>query len=580
MSAALTLVGGGGSVELDVARGAAPTPTLATLERKRRFESRYAGLKAEYEERGWRTHHMELQQWIQPRRGRFNVEETNRGGKLDTQIHDGTAKYALRDLAGGMMSGNTSQARPWFRLGSQDPALNEYGPVRQWLHVVQQRMEYVFQQSNWYGTLPGIYESSGLFGTAAGCIFGHPDRVIHCDEYEVGSFYLGTNEYGDVDTCYRLVRMSARQIARKFGEGVLSRNVRQALRNNTPHQLFDVIHAIEPNDVANPKSALSRNKPIASVWWEASAGDEVGFLRESGFERFPVVAPRWWRTGSDVYGRSPAMDVLGDVKQLHTENRQKLEGLEILVKPPMVSRGIHHVKLVPGGVSQTTDLEHGLRAAYQISLPLGELREDIRDLQEKIRTGMFSDLFRMISQLDGKFTAYEIAARQEEKLMLIGPVLDSVHNDLLGPGIDLTFDEMLLRGMIPPPPPELEGQQLKVEYISILAQAQRAIGTGSLDRLLSQVLTMAPVMPTVLDKFDADAYLEEYAQKLGTAPQVVRSDDEVEGLRADRAQREQMAAAVASAKPVASAMKDLSQSEVEPGNALGIALNRLGAAPQ
>lgn len=139
-------------------------------------------------------------------------------------------------------------------------------------------------------------------------------------------------------------------------------------------------------------------------------------------------------------------------------------------------------------------------------------------------------------------TATEVAERHEEKLLMLGPVLERLHNELLNPLIDITFNEMLANGALPPPPEELKGVDLSVEFVSMLAQAQRAIGTNSVDRFVANIGQVAQIKPDVLDKFNSDEWVTAYSDMLGVDPSLIVASNEVALIRENRAKAQQMQA--------------------------------------
>ena len=152
-------------------------------------------------------------------------------------------------------------------------------------------------------------------------------------------------------------------------------------------------------------------------------------------------------------------------------------------------------------------------------------------------------------------TATEVAERHEEKLLMLGPVLERLHNELLGPLIDTTFDMAERAGILPDAPPELEGMELNVEFISVLAQAQRAVATQGMDRLIGTVGGLAQLKPDVLDKIDFDQVVDDLGGALGVNPKIIVPDNVVAALREQRAQVAQAQQAAAAMPAVVDAAK-------------------------
>jgi hypothetical protein len=312
-----------------------------------------------------------------------------------------------------------------------------------------------------------------------------------------------------------------------------------------------VIHAIEPRADRDPSKKDAKNMAWGSYYFELTGATDT-MLRESGYKQFCAVVPRWTKVGGDIYGRSPAMNALGDIKQLQHEQLRKANAIDYQTNPPLnvpSSLKNQDVNRLPGGITYRDPSagKESISSLFEVNLDLNHLLADIQDVRTRIRSRFFSDLFLMINQMEvGKMTATEVAARQEEKMLMLGPVVERLNHELLQPLIEITFTHMLEGGAIPQPPDELSGMELSVEFVSVLAQAQQAIGTNSMDRFTGTIGVIAQMKPEVLDKFDADYWAESYSEKLGVDPKLIVDDDKVAALRdaRNKAQAAQQQAAV------------------------------------
>jgi len=547
-----------------------------------RLDRRWGAM--ERERASWIEHYRLLADYILPRRGRFMQTKANQGAQINQSIIDSTGTRAHRTLSAGLMAGLTSPARPWFRLITPDYDLNEVAPVKIWLGETERRMRQVFQSSNFYNALHTVYEELGLFGTGAMVILEDYDTVIRCETMTAGEYALAVNNRRIVDTLYRQIRMSVLQVVQTFGIENVSSTVADAYRRGAYDDWVDVMHAIEPNLDRKNGKLDNRNMPYASTYWEAFSRepDKEKFLRREGFRENALVAPRWDVVGNDVYGRSPGMDALPDVRQLQVQQKRKGQAVDKLVNPPMQASGgmrDRMVSLLPGSVTFVEDFAAGggVKPLYEVAPDIGALREDIMATQTRVEQTFFADLFLMIATSDRReITAREIDERHEEKLLALGPVLERLQSELLGPAIDRTFAIMMRNGVLTEPPQELQGMDLQVDYISILAQAQKGVATAGLERLSAFVGNLAAVNPAVLDKLDFDQAVDEMGDMLGVPAKVVRPDDMVDAIRQERQQQEQAAQMAQMAKPVsdaATAAKTLSETEIGGGaNALQVML--------
>lgn len=539
--------------------------TNATPSDRSYYQKRLSSLSTERS--GWFSHWQQISKYLQPVRGRFFISDTNRGESRYNQIIDNTGTRALGILSAGLMAGMTSPARPWFRLATPDPDLMDFAPVKRWMGDVTQILREIFARSNTYRMLHNLYEELGEFGTAAGLVLGDFDNVVRGYALTAGEYYLAQNEKQQVDTIYREFRLTVENVVNMFGEENCSVNVRSLWTNQTKDAWVDIVHCIEPRQERELRRRDAKNMPWRSVYFEKGSEDK-SYLRESGFEDFPALTPRWLALGGDIYGRSPGMEALGDVIQLQRSQLMKGKAIDYMADPPVQMPGgmKDSSDTLPGGVSYYNGAagpDGGIKTAFEVRLELNHLLADIQDTRDRINSAFYADLFLMISQMDTTRTATEIAARQEEKLLMLGPVLERLHNEMLDPLIDLTFAKALRAGILPPPPQELEGVDLKVEYVSMLAQAQRAVGLGSVDRLLGTVGSIAQFKPEALDKLNTDEIIDGYSDMLGVDPDFIVANENVAVIRANRAQQQQQAEATAAVPGAAQAAKTLSETDPE-----------------
>ncbi len=525
--------------------------------------------------------------YILPNRARFTLTDTNRGDRRNLKIIDATASLASRTLQSGMMAGMTSPARPWFRLSLHDQDLAEYGPVRVWLDTVTKRMASFFLRSNLYNRLPTVYGDIGNFATAAMFLEEDFDNVMHGYVFPVGSYMIANDEKLRVRVFAREYRMTVRQIIRKFGrlssEGSskpdwsnISLQVQQAWERGDYETTFDIMHIVKPNENRDDSKLASKFKKFSSIYYEKGTPEaDEKFLSEKGYSYFPVLAPRWEVTGEDSYGTScPGMTILGYVKSLQTMQKRKAQAIEKMVNPPMTGptalKG-KRASILPGDITYVDQQngQQGFRPAHEVDPKIEALLLDIQDHRQIIRRAYYEDLFLMIAESsDTQKTAREIEERHEEKLLALGPVLEQVNQDLLDPLIDLGFNFGLEQGEFPPPPMEIQGQPLKVEYISVMAQAQKLVGISNIERFTSFVVNLAATsgVTEVVDKIDLDQTIDVYGERLGVDSELIRSDESVAGIRETRLKQRQAEQTMAGITQAADAAQKLSKTDLEKDN--------------
>ncbi|EAS1718280.1 phage tail protein [Salmonella enterica] len=528
-------------------------------------------------------HWRELSDFINPRGSRFLVTDVNRNDRRNSKTVDPTATLANRTLSSGMMSGITSPARPWFKLATPDPDMMDYGPVKLWLEAVQRRMNEVYNKSNLYQSLPLLYSSLGTYSTGAMAVLEDDEDVIRTMMFPIGSYYLANSARGSVDTCYRKFTMTVRQLVMEFGMSNVSTSVKGLWESGSYETWIEVIHAVYPNIDRDTGKLDSKNKRVKSVYFEVG-GDNDKLLRESGFDEFPIMAPRWEVNGEDVYGSScPGMIALGQVKALQLEQKRKSQLIDKATNPPMVgptSLKNQRVSLLPGDITYIDQMtgQDGLKPAYLVNPNTADLLADIQDTRQMINSAYFVDLFMMLQNINTRSMPVEaVIEMKEEKLLMLGPVLERLNDECLNPLIDRTFSIMARKNLLPPPPDVLQGMPLKIEYISVMAQAQKSIGLSSLSSTVGFIGQLAQVKPEALDKLDTDQAIDAFAEMSGVSPTVIVPQEQVNQIRQDRAQQQQQQQAMAMGMAAAQGAKTLSEAQTADPSVLTAISGAVGA---
>ncbi|HCH6765091.1 TPA: phage tail protein [Serratia marcescens] len=520
------------------------------------------------------SHWKELSDFILPNCGRFLTTDAGRN-KRNTKVVDPTGGLASRTLESGMLSGITSPTRPWFSLSTPDKQLMDSWPVKMWLSQVVELMNDVMNKSNWYQSLTVLYRYLGTFATGAISILEDEEDVIRTHVLPIGSYYISNSDRLQVDTVFRKFSMTCRQLVAKFGKENVSDAVASAWDTGSFETWFEVVHAVLPNTNRDTGKLNAKNKRFSSIYYEpGGSGDKL--LSESGFDEMPILVPRWDINGEDAYGSScPGILALGGIKALQLQQKRKDQAIDKLVNPPMMapsSMKNERLSLLPGDVSYYNGAGDtaGFKPVYEINPRIQELLGSIQDGRQLVNECYFVPLFNMFSNVNTRSMPIEaVNEMRDEKMLQIGPVLDRLNDELLDPAIDRIFNIMMRRGMLPPPPDELQGQPLRVEYTSVMAQAQKAVGIGSIERFVGFIGNMAAAgFQQAADKLDVDQAIDEYGDMLGVPTTITKSDEQVQAEREQRAQQQQAAQSLQMGAGAADIAKTLSQSGTADPNLL------------
>lgn len=551
------------------------------MESSRLKQARETVAFLEAQRSGWESQWRDIAEYVVPRKGRFSGKgswEPDNGDRRGNKIIDSTATRAVRVLAAGMQGGLTSPARPWFRMRLADRELMEFGPVRTWLDDVENRIYSALARSNFYQSIHGMYTELGAFGSADLYQESDLERVMNFTCLTCGEYAWATNAQGRVDTVARRSMMTARQIAEKYGDKNLSRQTHRMLQKE-PYSFVEVVHLVIPRKDRDPDKRDYRNMPYASFVFEAN-GDVGDVLHEGGYEEFPHLCARWDVAGAEIYGRSPGMDALPDVKMLQEMAKSQLLAVHKVVNPPMrVPTGFkQRLNLIPGAQNYVNPNQpEALAPLYQINPDIQAVTYKIDDVRKAIREGFFNDLFLMFAgDSRSNVTAAEIMERSQEKLLMLGPVIERYQTEILDPLITRSFGMLHRKGLLPPVPPELAGEEMNIEYVSVLAQAQKQSSGNAIRQLTSEVARLASVAPQVLDKIDFDQCVDELAAITGSPARIIRSDDDVQKRRAEQQAAIQQQAKLEQAMQLTRSAKDLSGVETGQGNVLEMLLKQSG----
>lgn len=536
------------------------------------LEARLEGLKqvrVPYEEEA-----RDIARFAQPARSRFlasNKDKPEARRQRNKSLLDSHGIEAFRTLTNGMTSGLSSPSRPWFTLKLADRDLNDQPGVREWLSDVEREMYGFMARTNFYGAMKSGYAELGLFGTEACVMVEHPEVGAVCHSLTFGEYWLGLSNALSPDTLYRRAPMTVKQTVQNF-KGSVSTIVRQAYDKSDYEKPVDVIHAIEPNPEYDPNRLGS--KRFRSVYWDAGT-DRKEVLRVSGYSSQPFWAPRWDVVGGDTYGVSPGMEALPALRELQMQSKRRNEAIDMMVKPEkVVPAGLRLTGQPNNVVSGNSITKDQVVIPYQMPYQaIAAIGAEVDKTYQQIDALSFADLFNAITNMRGiqPRNVEEIASRNEEKLTQLGPVIERVSNEKLEVAIDRVFDIMLRGGLLPPVPRALSEARIEVEFVSILAQMQRMVGVGQIERAAGFLGNTAGVFPDILDIVKPDEMGREYLDRIGTPAKILRGDDEVQKIRADRAQKQQQAEAMEMAGPMkdgVEAAKLLSETQVGGASAL------------
>ncbi len=488
----------------------------------------------------WEQHWQEIADYVLPRKDDVYSTRIEGEKKGTTKVFDSTGVHANELLASALHGMLTNPSTQWFELTSGDELIDQQDDVRLWLQSSVRQMHRVLNNSNFQTEIHEVYLDLGSFGTACMRMEEDEQDVIRFHSRPIYEAFIDQNNKGQVDTVYRSWVWSTRQIAQEFGEDQLPDEMRTELSDHqgryTDHE---VIHAVEPVGERYDGPELSKGFKYRSVY---VLKEKKLVLSYGGFKEFPYVIPRWTKIAGEIYGRSPAMKALADIKMINQVMKTTIRSAQKVVDPPLMMPDdgiLLPIRTAPGGINYyragSPDRIEPLQTGSRIDFGY-QMMEQIR---LRIREAFFIDQLQLGQ--GPQMTATEVSQRTEEKLRLLGPILGRQQFELLRPLIDRIFNIMMRKNLFQPAPEVLNDIVLNVQYSSQIAKAQRAADATSFLRVIETISPIIQMQPEVMDNIHGDQALRFIAKAYGIPEEILRPQEDVVQAREARQQAQAMA---------------------------------------
>lgn len=498
----------------------------------------------------WESLWQEIAELVLPRRD--FVEQRSKGEPRHNRVFDSTAIRSNSQLASGLESFLVNPRTKWFELRTGDDELDQRGPVQQWLQDVRDKIlaHFASRESNFYPSVHEGFQDISAFGTMTHFIGENSDGMPRFNARPLSEIFVREDDQGRVDTVYRKYTLTARQAKQAFGDD-LPESVDRALSQNKLNEEFEFVHAVFPRGMFDPNAAQTKdNMPYASMHVLMSGKDKKKVVRESGFREFPFTVARWAKVPGEVYGRSPSMEVLPDIRMLQKMSETLLKAAQKVVDPPLLVPDdgfLNPIRTMPGGLNYYR-ASRGAGTANPSGLtPLatgGQI--DIGDQliaqrQQSVQEAyLIPTILGLVNRGDSSpLKATEVTARQQQSLRQLAPIIARMQDEFLIPSVDRTFAMMLRKGMLPEAPEELQGRDIEVRFVSQAAIAQQASENDNILNFLQQVLPMLEVDADAAMNIDTDAYVRKAAAANNVPAEILVDREVVQQRRQEVAQQRQ-----------------------------------------
>jgi len=482
----------------------------------------------------WESHWQEIADLMLPRKAEITKERA-RGDKRSTQIFDATGIHSLELLAASLHGMLTSSANRWFSLRFKEAILNEDDEAREWLEDSIDKMYLAFARSNFQQEIFENYHDLIAFGTSCLMVEEDEDDIIRFSARHIKEIYIEENKKGLIDNVYRKFKLTADQAIQKFGAENLSKEINSIYKSH-PYDEVEICHIVRPRFNYDSSKKDKQNMKFQSIYFEHST-DHI--ISVGGFNENVYVVSRYLKSSTEIYGRSPAMNALPDVKVLNKMVEHGLKAAAKQIDPPLLvpdDSMLAPVRMTPGSLnyyrSGSRDRIEPLNIGQNTTLTLNA--ENAR--REAIARMFHVDQLQI--QSNRTMTATEVLQRNEEKMRILGPVMGRIQSELLEPMINRVFSIMLRNRLFREAPEILANQEIDIEYVSPMALAQKGQELQNIMRgleIFGSISQMAPVQ----DYLDENGLVKQIVQTLGLPARMIKSDKQVEAIRMERQQAQQ-----------------------------------------
>lgn len=501
----------------------------------KRICKRYGTLRSH--RKNWDNHWREVAAYTVPHKDDVYLRNLTKGEKKTNLLYDGTAIRASSLLAAALSAMLINPTSKWFGMTTGSSELDDDDEAARYFDIVTEQMLLTMNNSNFQQEAHESFLDLSTLATSVMSTEEDDEYIVRYMSRPIYEFYIAENNRGLVDSAYRVFKWTLRNIVSEFGEEALLADAQLPRQYETdPYREYEVIHAVTPSS----EMGIGVQMPYTSVYILKQFEHT---LKAGGFLEFPYAVSRWAKASDEVYGRGPAMECLPDIKMLNAMKRTMIRSAQKVADPPLKLPDdgvIKPVSTAPGAIihgrAQALDAVQYMDSPARVDFGY----QLIQMVTSDVNRAFFVDLLQL-PQGAPQMTATEVMQRTEEKLRLLGPILGRQQFEFLRPVVNRTYNIMLRKGVFPPAPPILQGQNVEFVYTSMIAKAQKTSDAQDILRALEVLTPLLQHSPSSLDVIDTDKAVRSSLKKFGVDRRVLRSDVELEEMRNAQAEAAQAA---------------------------------------
>jgi Bacteriophage head to tail connecting protein len=446
----------------------------------------------------------------------------------------------------------TPEETLYIRPRFADPELMKIRAVKLWCEMAGERL-YAIRHAPHTGFGTAVnedWDQLGRYGTSPMWISARPAIGMFYKTLHLSEVYIDTDFAGLVDRVFRLFTKTARQLEQMLGHDVLTPKMQKALetpgKENTE---FEVLHVVSPNTSWDADKLDYRRYPISSRYF---AIDEKIYMQKAGFNTMPIAVSRHMTSAGEKYGRSPSIKMLPTIDGVNAMRHTTLRAGHKAVDPALLfnnDAGVTKLVTRPGGMNAgfVDDMGHPMVSRMpggEAGLPYA--MEMIQQERDVIKTAFLEEFYKILTDPNSRMTTTEVLEVMSKQGILVRPYAARYATEKQTPMSQRELDLCMRFGQIEPFPAEVReaGAWPVIDYENPMAAMARAESTTKTLRFIEALTPIAQVDPGIYDYLDTDVMVPGMAEEIGVKPSYIRPTDQVQAMRAKRAQDEQQAAGV------------------------------------
>lgn len=508
------------------------------------------------------NHWDEVARLVLTRQDDFQNKHQTPGQRRGKDKYDDTAPLALERGAAAIEGILIPRGQQWHTIGLPEELLEDH-EANVW---AEDLTDFLFRKrysakANFASQAHEYIMSLLAFGTSVMAVEDIVGHGVRYKNLHLSENHIAENNLGNIDTNYRRYKLTARQAKEKFGDNAPP-CVEKALEKE-PMRELEFLHVVLPDEDG------ATDMPFAS--YHISVEDNT-LIDVGGFRGFPYIVSRWVTAPNEIYGRSPAMTVLSEIKMLNQMRKTDLKARHQAVSPPILAADqatIRKLSMKPEKINYGTLDAAGnpLVRPYNTGNNIPVSNNGLEESRQVINDAFFVTLFQILVESPA-MTATEVMQRAQEKGTLLSPTAGRQLSEFLSPLIEREIsiyesygifeDDEILE--MPESIKEREGE-FEIEFTNPLTRMMGAEDGLATERTVQAMLPMAQLDPSILAPIDWKEYANIIRKANGAPTSLFKSDEQLEAEQAAAQEAQAMQQMIEAAPQVAGAVKDISQAQ-------------------